>query len=402
MGVRIRRRERLASANDGSCDYLGCRTGRHQLQPDGHHRRSSCLFAGCTDSTAANFDADANSDDGSCLYEGCTNPVADNFDNGANLDDGSCILSGCTDPEADNYDDTANNDDGTCAYSGCTDADADNYDAGANVEDGSCLYGGCTQMGACNYDPMSNLDDGSCLFPVDEYGVDWVDCAGNCLNDADGDGVCDEEEVLGCTDPTSCNFEADATDDDGSCDSVSCTGCTDEGADNYDPTATVDDGSCVTSGCTYPTAANYNPDADLEDGSCTFVAARPRGHRFSATPMWTTVPASSWAARITLPSTTTGTLDNNTCQIFGCTNPLAVNFADNRWKTMAVASSQLHRRRAINYDALATVDNGSCLVLGCTDLKRTTTMPRPTSRTAPAHSAGVPSLCQQLQSGSHL
>ena len=76
---------------------------------------------------------------------------------------------------------------------------------------------------------------------MDEYGVDWVDCAGNCLNDADGDGVCDEEEVPGCTDPTSCNFEADATDDDGSCDSVSCTGCTDESADNYDPTATVDD-----------------------------------------------------------------------------------------------------------------------------------------------------------------
>ena len=44
-----------------------------------------------------------------------------------------------------------------------------------------------------------------------------MDCDGNCLADADGDGVCDEFEVAGCTDATACNYDADATDDDGSC-----------------------------------------------------------------------------------------------------------------------------------------------------------------------------------------
>ena len=39
-----------------------------------------------------------------------------------------------------------------------------------------------------NYDPMANTDDGSCSFPVDEFGVDNVDCTGACLNDADEDG----------------------------------------------------------------------------------------------------------------------------------------------------------------------------------------------------------------------
>ena len=29
--------------------------------------------------------------------------------------------------------------------------------------------------------------------------------------------MCDEEEILGCTDATSCTFDNDATDDDGSC-----------------------------------------------------------------------------------------------------------------------------------------------------------------------------------------
>ena len=50
---------------------------------------------------------------------------------------------------------------------------------------------------------------------------DGYDCDGNCLNDADGDGVCDEfESGDGCQDETACNYNADATDDaeDGDCD----------------------------------------------------------------------------------------------------------------------------------------------------------------------------------------
>ena len=31
--------------------------------------------------------------------------------------------------------------------------------------------------------------------PEDIYGVNYVDCDGLCLNDLDGDGVCDQEEV---------------------------------------------------------------------------------------------------------------------------------------------------------------------------------------------------------------
>jgi hypothetical protein len=47
---------------------------------------------GCTDSTAFNFDATANTDDGSCIYPiyGCTDSTALNFDATANTDDSSC------------------------------------------------------------------------------------------------------------------------------------------------------------------------------------------------------------------------------------------------------------------------------------------------------------------------
>ena len=72
---------------------------------------------------------------------------------------------------------------------------ADNFNASANNA-GDCDYSGCTNASACNYDPIHNVEDGSCTYADSGY-----DCNGVCLADADGDGVCDAFEVLGCTDP---------------------------------------------------------------------------------------------------------------------------------------------------------------------------------------------------------
>ena len=71
---------------------------------------------------------------------------------------------------------------------------------------------GCTDETACNYDELATDDDGTC-----EYAVEFYDCEGNCLNDADEDGVCDELEVEGCTNVDACNYDELATEDDGSC-----------------------------------------------------------------------------------------------------------------------------------------------------------------------------------------
>ena len=54
--------------------------------------------------------------------------------------------------------------------------------------------------------------DDSCL-----YAGPGEDCAGNCLADTDGDGICDGAEVAGCTNDNAGNFNPEATDDDGSC-----------------------------------------------------------------------------------------------------------------------------------------------------------------------------------------
>ena len=93
---------------------------------------------------------------------------------------------------------------------------------------------------------------------------------GDCVNDTDGDGVCDEFEIAGCYDPEACNYEPNATDDSMDCD-FSCYGCLDEGACNYNATATVDDNTCdflSCAGCTNAMACNFDMDATIDNSTC--------------------------------------------------------------------------------------------------------------------------------------
>ena len=93
------------------------------------------------------------------------------------------------------------------------------------------------------------------------------------INAAGIDGiVLGEVAAEGCTDPTACNFDAEAEVDNGTCDD-SCFGCTYPLASNYDPDATVPDGSCYFLGCTNPEAVNHQLYADVDDGSCEFAGS---------------------------------------------------------------------------------------------------------------------------------
>ncbi len=74
---------------------------------------------------------------------------------------------------------------------------------------------GCTDQSACNYNLNATNDDGTC-----EYADQICDsCVEGIVvdNDSDNDGVCDNDEVLGCTDEDACNYSEFATDNDGSC-----------------------------------------------------------------------------------------------------------------------------------------------------------------------------------------
>ena len=262
----------------GCTDVWACNYDPNATEEDFSCEYTSCL--GCDDPTACNYDENVVYNDGSCDYTscaslGCTNVNACNYDTEATQNDGSCEYSsclGCTDSDAANYDPTATIDNNSCSYPGCVFPTACNFDATANANDGSCEWiscAGCMDAMACNFDSEATLsDDGAC-----EFAEDFYTCEGVCENDADGDGVCDELEVSGCTDAAASNFDGDATEDDGSC-AYPVPGCVLPAACNYNAAATVNDGSCeFTScvGCMDAVACNFDADAIYSDQTeCEF------------------------------------------------------------------------------------------------------------------------------------
>ena len=218
------------NTDDGSCYYLpGCTNSSYlEYYTQGFtadYNNGDCqteAIWGCTDSTAFNYDAIANIDNGGCipvilgcmeslafnfnvlantpdtcvpLIYGCTDPTQFNFSSIANTDDGGCepYVFGCTDSIMFNYNPLANSDNNTCIpfISGCTDPSMLNYNPEANTEDFSCIayIYGCMDNTALNYDPLANTDNSSCI-----------------------------EVVMGCLDPEAYNYESTANVND----SLSC------------------------------------------------------------------------------------------------------------------------------------------------------------------------------------
>ena len=106
---------------------------------------------------------------------------------------------------------------GVCGRPCAADADGDglcddvddcvgDYDAcGVCNGPGAVYECGCEDIPAGDCDCNGNQ--------LDALGV----CGGTCAGDQDADGVCDDAEILGCTDDTACNYAASATEEDGSC-----------------------------------------------------------------------------------------------------------------------------------------------------------------------------------------
>ena len=278
---------------------------------------------------------------------------------------GSAPVCGCTDEEATNYNPDATSNDGSCTYDvlGCTIELACNYNAEANVDDGSCdfvscLAFGCTDENACNYDADATFEDGSCTYPAFPY-----DCDGFCVNDNDGDGVCDEFEIFGCTDASACNYSEGATDDDGSCE-FGCLGCTNPSACNYDEDALLDDGSCdfttcIVLGCNDPMACNYDENAEYDDGSCTYIpdgACDCDGNVEDV--------LGECGGSCASDDNENGVCDD--AEILGCTSEFACNYDptatvnDGSCDFISCLAFGCTDPTACNYDATAQFDDGSC------------------------------------------
>ena len=299
-----------ASSPSGTCTYAedgwGC-DGLCLSDQDGDGICDAHEVVGCTYAAACNFDPNATDEDGSCMFAA---PGTDCL--------GECLIDTDSDGVCDEADPCIGtiDDCGVCNGAGpildcgCTPIPAGDCDCDGNQTDALGICGGdcpsdsdgdgvcdtqevmgCTDNSACNYSAEASEEDGSCTHPPDGY-----DCSGSCLNDADGDGICDAFEVLGCTEELACNYDPTATedddtclipdacstcdgamllsfdaDDDGVCDGDEVPGCTDPEAPNFDEEATEDNGTCKVFGCTDMSASNYEPTATDEDGTCIHI-----------------------------------------------------------------------------------------------------------------------------------
>ena len=229
-------------------------------------------------------------------------------------DDGICDtdeIQGCPDSLACNYN-ILSTDSITCFYAlGCDTCSGENDGTGVVVDndidgDGVCNLDeieGCTDTIACNYDSTTttNTNNELCIYSMN------LDVCASCSgeldgtgtivsNDIDGDEVCDADEVIGCMDPSAFNFNNLATD------SASCypviEGCMSEWSENY--IAPIGDPMV---------------DVNTDNSSC---------YRYGCVFSW----AENYDAY--------ATLDDGSCYLYGCT----------------------YEDGMINYNPLATIDDG--------------------------------------------
>lgn len=147
---------------------------------------------------------------------GCMEPLACNYNPIANIDDGSCIIGaenvflnsitdefGLSSEEPFSYFEQ-----GTDVFSQGTSL----FVQGTNLfTQGTSLffYASYSVLGSL---AMNLLD----FFSYFDDNYELYDC-NDCINDNNSNGICDELEVVGCTNSTACNYIPDATFDDGSC-----------------------------------------------------------------------------------------------------------------------------------------------------------------------------------------
>jgi uncharacterized protein (TIGR02145 family) len=88
-------------------------------------------------------------------------------------------------------------------------------DGGIDTVDFVTLITGCTNPAACNYNPIANVDDNHCVLVGDPCNDNQSSTFNDVLNNnCECQGSID---LLGCTNPTACNYNASATIDNGTC-----------------------------------------------------------------------------------------------------------------------------------------------------------------------------------------
>lgn len=329
---------------------LGCDTG--------------CIYEGCLDSHAVNYDASATVS-GCCTprMPGCTDSQSVAVSAFANTDDGSCVTVGCTDSSRSNFDSLATFDDGLCTpqIPGCTNSGAGNFHPVYNVDDGSCRFPGCTDTTSLHFSPIVAYNDG-------------CSCAGACGSSArrhlaargcmdtyaythdpattENDVSACSYDIFGCTDSSTANFVPEATAQlPGDVCEHATPGCTIPSARNFDSRATTLAGCTFwVSGCSDSLADFYRADANIDDGSCTYLV---EGCMEGSAYNFDSAATLSAGCRR---------------RISGCADSAALNYASDVSESVPTACAYVDWGggcmfpAALNYESNATRDDGSCFL----------------------------------------
>jgi hypothetical protein len=140
---------------------------------------------------------------------------------------------------------------------------------------------GCTDPSSCNYDADATADSG-CVYPTGCNDVCYsdavVDECGVCDGDGIADGACDcSGNVLDCGGICGGSNTTDGCgvcNSDSSDDNATCTGCTDDVADNYGSGNLFDDGSCE---YTVPSVGDLSASGGPERVILPWTAPDPMG-----------------------------------------------------------------------------------------------------------------------------
>ncbi len=191
------------------------------------------LECGCNDIPAGDCDCDGNQDDalgicgGDCVADSDGDGICDDEDEclgeldicGVCNGPGAIYACGCTEIPAGDCDCDGNQLDvlgecgGTCTADTDGDGICDDIDPCVGLTDACGICNGPGEIYACG---CTEIPEGDCDCDgnqLDALGI----CGGDCAGDADEDGICDSDEIPGCTDPNAANFDESATDNDGSC-----------------------------------------------------------------------------------------------------------------------------------------------------------------------------------------
>ncbi len=191
------------------------------------------------------------------INSGCILPYACNYDPQANCGDYSlCDFScqGCTDSTAFNFNPDATIDNGTC----CT---TNYYEITATSQGGmvswSAIDGYGIQVGSTDFSTETTgfCVPSSCvtIYAGDLLGMPFsleikkngnVVYSNNNITDYNFYWSDDNNQIIGCGDPSACNYNPEATCFVYNICDYSCLGCTDPSAINFNPDATVDNGTC--------------------------------------------------------------------------------------------------------------------------------------------------------------